>query len=242
MKHIVKFILIFFAVSLETVNSYAKVFESRDFAIDMPESFTHVKSDELLFYFVDVNTNNAVSIVYGNSGNFGSHDPLYKYGDISTIKSSKNFFLRLNKKFAKRYYKAGDVFLMQYTFNTYKHTYSLLFKYSSERDVRTINDIVKSIKIKDSWLKRMSTTYSNGAWIWVLFFILISVSSALLYQKGNSIEDTMMSATVISLIYSPLLLLFLWGSWDIFLTFIIITFVVSYIAARTGVFLSLGAD
>lgn len=34
MKHIVKFILIFFAVSLETVNSYAKVFESRDFAIE----------------------------------------------------------------------------------------------------------------------------------------------------------------------------------------------------------------
>lgn len=241
MKSVVKLFLLFSFIVVSN-GLFAKTYQLQDFSVDIPDSFKMINSDELLLYLVDNNTGNAISVVYGGAGSFGSHDPLYKYGDLTSHKTRKSFFLRLNKKYVKSYYKTNTVSLMQYTFATYNKTYSFLYKYASEQDIKNMDSVIKSIKIKDSWIKKVLTVLRNGSLIWALFFIIVSIIAAALHNGGEAKKETAFSAIFITLFSIPFLLLFLWGTWDLLLFYIALTFLVSYIAARTGYYLAPNSD
>ena len=243
MKRLFKFIVIT-SFLLGPIQGYANVltisntYNLDDFSIDIPNTFERVGSDELLLYFVEDFSDKALAIVYGTEVNFGSHDPLYKYGDISTIKTRKSFFLRLNKTYKKQYLKADNISLLYYSFKTYNNTYSILFKYSSEKELEQINNIISSIKIKDSWGKRLLSVLQKGTTIWFIYLIILSFFSAGIHVEGEPIKETAFSALFITIFTIPLLLLFLWGAWDLFFTFLAITFIIAYLSARCGVFIS----
>ncbi len=237
MKNVFKTLLFVMPLIFGHMRIDAKTYQANDFSITIPDAFARVESDELLLYFVESKSGQAISVVYGNSGSFGSHDPLYKYGSLSKQKTRKSFFLRLNKKYVKQYYKAENVSLMQYSFRTYRNQYSVLFKYNSEQDLKEINYVVKSIKINDSWLGKLVSTLRNGPLIWLLFFIAATFIAAILHKEGEDRSSTWVSATLVTLFSIPFLLLFLWGAWDMLLSFIVITLLITYIAARTGYFL-----
>ena len=227
---------------LMTISMSARQIDFKTFSFTFPDTYVRVQSDELMLYCLEKNTDMAFSVAHGSSGTFGSHDSINKYGKLSAYKSRRSFFLRLNNKCSRRYYKADDIILVHYTFTAFGYSYSFLFKCPNEQGVKEAEAIINSVRLKGTWLNRVSFVLKNGSLILLLFYIAFSFLAANMYVKGEQKTTSVKKALEITALSSPFLLLFMWGWWDVFATYLVVTFLILYLCIRSGYFLTPKTD
>ena len=175
-------IIVFCMLFIHAENSYSQNSSRVDItdklSIEIPNIYTRNESKSCLIDAENKNNGNIILLKTIATSDFNpgkvkqSMDTLcFNLSNAKLIKKEKEKFYRLDEDYVKKYYELGDDKIITYTFYTNKYPYCILFTYSNDNELKTIDDIIGSIEIKMNLLGKFFRMFLTSPLISLIILV-----------------------------------------------------------------------
>lgn len=200
MKRIITILFVFCMSLIYAEKSYSqnktRIDVTEKLSIEIPDNYIRKECKSCLIDAENKNNGNIILIKTLEVSDFNpgyvkkSMDTLcFNISDAKLIKKEKEKFYRMDEDYVKKYYELGDDKFITYTFYTNKYPYCILFTYSDDSDIKTIDDIIESIEMKMNFFGKFVYMFKTSGFIFLFSLVVGGTTVLVIKDSCNPIRN-----------------------------------------------------